>query len=166
MIEKIKNIFYKNKVLSFLFILIIILDKWTKILIKETYVHGESKEILGDFFKITFIENEGIAFGLFSNWDHPLKTVILLMLSIIALVFIMRIYIKSSKSLLTQISFGLILGGAFGNIYDRLIYKKVVDFINIGINDLRIPFFNIADSAITIGVILIMILTFIKKEDL
>ncbi len=166
MIDKLENLFIKNKILIFTFGTVIILDKLTKHWIKLAYIPGESHNVIGNFFKITFIENEGIAFGIFSDWNHPLKPVSLLILSIVALVFIINIYSKAKKIFLTQISFGLILGGAFGNIYDRLIYKKVVDFLNFGIGEYRWPFFNIADSSITIGVILIMVLIFIKKEEL
>jgi len=163
---KLKELFLKNKILTFAFIVVILLDKLTKHWIKIAYLPGESHNVIGNFFKITFIENEGIAFGLFSDWNHPLKALFLLVLSIIALVFILHVYHRSRKTFLVQLSFGLILGGAFGNIYDRLIYRRVVDFFNFGIGEARFPFFNIADSSITIGVILIMLLTVFKKEDI
>ncbi len=166
MIQKLKKIFQDNRFLIFIFIIIIVVDKWTKLWVKHIYTYGETRKVIGDFFKLTFIENEGIAFGLFSSWVHPLKSILLLLLSILALIFIIGVYKKTKKTTFVQISFGLILGGAFGNIYDRLVYKKVIDFFNFGIGHHRWPFFNIADSAITVGVILIMIMTFIKKEEL
>ncbi len=161
-INTIKEFIIENKAFILTILIVVILDKFTKSLVKYTYTH--EIKVIGDFFKITLIENQGIAFGLFSEWSHPIKTILLLILSLGALIFIGNIYYKSEKIFLLQISFGLIFGGAFGNIYDRLIYKKVVDFINFGINNYRWPFFNIADSAITIGVIIIMAITLFTKE--
>ncbi len=161
-----RNIFFKNIIMITTIMTVVILDKLTKLLIKHLFIHGESINIIGNFFKLTFIENEGIAFGLFSEWSHPLKAIILLVLSVIALIFIGNIYYKSEKTVCLQISFGMIFGGAFGNIYDRLIYKKVVDFLNLGIGHLRWPFFNIADLSITVGVIIIIYLVFIKKQKI
>ncbi len=159
----IKKFITSNKPFVFTTIIVVVLDKFSKILIKHTYTN--EIEVLGNFFKITLIENRGIAFGFFSEWTHPLKTILLLILSLGALLFIGNIYYKSDKTLLMEISFGLIFGGAFGNIYDRLIYQKVIDFLNFGIGNYRWPFFNIADSCITIGVIIIMLLTLFKKEE-
>lgn len=153
-----------NKILIFTVIAVVILDKFTKILIQNIYTLGESHDVIGNFFKITYIENQGIAFGIFSEWSHPLKSILLLILSIGALIFIASIFIKTHNTLIMQLSFGFIFGGAFGNIYDRLVYQRVVDFLNFGIGNWRWPFFNIADSSITVGIIIIMILTLITKE--
>jgi len=165
--QKIKNFLLKEKVLFITIAIIVILDKITKYIVKRNFYLGESRKVIGNFFKLTYIENTGIAFGLFSEWSHPLKSFILFTLSIIALYFIISIYIKSEKSYMMQICFGLILGGAFGNIFDRIAFGKVVDFFDFGIKNYRWPFFNIADSAITIGVtILIIIYTFFHKSKI
>ncbi|MDD5066948.1 MAG: signal peptidase II [bacterium] len=161
-----KSSFHQQKILVITVMAVILLDKLTKILVKSTFQLGESRRVLGNFFKLTYIENQGIAFGLFADWNHPLKAVLLLVLSLVALVFIIHIYLKSRKTPLLQMSFGLILGGAFGNVYDRIIYKRVVDFLNFGIAHYRWPFFNIADSSITIGVIILMIVTLFYEEKL
>ncbi|MBN1897185.1 MAG: signal peptidase II [Spirochaetes bacterium] len=155
----IKEFVRHEKVLFLTVIGVILFDKITKIAVKHSFLLGESKKVLGNFFRLTFIENTGIAFGLFSQSSHPLKSIVLLILSLIALYFIISIYIRSEKTFLLQICFGLILGGAFGNVYDRIVYGKVVDFLDFGIGTHRWPFFNIADSSITIGVIMLVILT-------
>jgi signal peptidase II len=183
-VNRFKGYIKVNKIFTILAVSIIILDKLTKVLVKKTFMPGESVHILGNFFKLTFIENRGIAFGLFSDWNHPVKAALFFLLSIAALVFISNIYIKSNKSKLIQISFGLIFGGAFGNIYDRVIYGRVVDFMNFDFFNINIPAFqllgisfngfqmyrwpiwNVADASITIGVMIIMILTFLKKDNL
>lgn len=145
---------------------VVVLDKFTKALIQSSYQLGESRSVLGDFFKLTYIENQGIAFGLFSGWEHPVKAVLLLGLSLAALGFIVNIYLKSRKTPLLQMSFGLILGGAFGNVYDRIAYGRVVDFLNFGIREHRFPFFNIADSSITVGVVILMVMTVFFEEQM
>ncbi len=166
MILKIKKFIVQQKILFITIFSVILFDKWTKILIQSTYQLGESRNVIGNFFKITYIENQGIAFGLFSDWHHPLKAIILLILSLVALLFIFNIYFKSKQIPILQISFGLILGGAFGNVYDRIIYKRVVDFLNFGIGSYRWPFFNIADSSITIGVTILIIMTIFFEEKM
>lgn len=162
--EKLKDFWNKEKVLVTTIIVVIVLDKITKHIVKNSFYLGESRKVIGNFFRFTYIENTGIAFGLFSDWVHPLKMIVLLLLSIVALYFIITIYIKSERKWFTQISFGLILGGAFGNIFDRVAFGKVVDFLDFGIKSYRWPFFNIADSAITIGVIIFTVTTIFLKQ--
>lgn len=156
-IEKIKNFVLTEKIFFITIISIVILDKITKWLVKNSFYLGQSREVIGNFFRLTYIENTGIAFGILSDWEHPFKTAILLLLSLLALYFIITIYIKSVRKTIIQVCFGLILGGAFGNIFDRLAFGKVVDFFDFGIKNYRWPFFNIADSAITIGVTILII---------
>lgn len=164
MIKKLLTFFKEHKVLFITLAVVIILDKLTKTWIQHTYALGASQNVIGEFFKITYIENHGIALGMLSTWSHPLKYILLLLMSLIALFFLIQIYIKSKKTFIMQLSFGLIFGGAFGNIYDRVIYQRVIDFLNFGIGDARFPFFNIADSSISIGVALLIIITFFIKE--
>lgn len=163
-IKKIKDFWDREKVLVITMVVVVLFDKITKYIIKNSFSLGESRRIIGNFFRFTYIENTGIAFGLFSDWEHPLKMIMLLLLSIVALYFIITIYIKSERKWFTQISFGLILGGAFGNIFDRVAFGRVVDFLDFGIKSYRWPFFNIADSAITIGVIILIVTTTFLKQ--
>ncbi len=164
-ISRTKEFIIQNKTLCLTAVIVVILDKFTKLLVSHTFYPGESRNIIGNFFKLTFIENRGIAFGLVSEWSHPLKTPLLLILSLAALVFIGNIYYKAKKTIFIKLSFGLIFGGAFGNIYDRVVYRSVIDFLNFGIGHARWPFFNIADSSITIGVIIIIFIL-LRKDNL
>jgi len=163
MIKKILLLIKEEKILLITLSIIFFLDKLTKHFISTSFYLGESKNIIGNFFKITYIENEGIAFGLLSDWRHTYKSLILFIISVIALIIIFKIYKESKKRIIEQISFGLILGGAAGNIWDRVVYRRVVDFLNFGIGNYRWPFFNIADSAITIGVIILFIISTFHK---
>ncbi len=171
-IIRVREFLIQNKALVFTVATVIILDKLTKLLVKHLYEPGDSFNVIGNFFKITYIENQGIAFGLGSNWNHPLKTILLLFLSMAALVIISNIYYQTKKTFINKLSFGLIFGGAFGNIYDRLIDKKVIDFLDFNFPDIRIgnfyldrwPIFNIADTSITIGLIMIVIFIFFNNK--
>jgi len=143
------------------------LDIITKKIVKSSFQYGESVRLLGNFLRFTYIENPGIAFGLFSD-HHPLKNILLLLIGLAAVVFIFFM-LRSSKNTFQRVSLAMILGGAFGNILERLFgyliyfgefkifYGRVVDFIDIGIGDARWPYFNVADSFITIGIVLLII---------
>ena len=128
------------------------LDQLTKYLISQIISPRESIVIIEKFFYITLVHNTGIAFGLFKN-----QTIIFVIISIITValiiynIFYRRKYKRIHK--LELFAFSLILAGALGNLIDRVRFGYVIDFL-----DFRIwPVFNIADSAITVGIILILI---------
>jgi len=126
---------------------LVILDQLSKLLILQTFVFGESISLIPQVLYLTLIQNTGIAFGLFQN-NPSLLTAIITACVILLLIYSIRL---RSAPQLEQWAFGLILGGAFGNLIDRFRFGWVVDFI-----DLRVwPVFNLADSGITIGVILL-----------
>ena len=126
------------------------------------------KDIISNFLRFTYITNEGIAFGLnpFGNYSF-----ILLIVSIIAILFVVKILIDSEhESKLIQLSLSLIIGGALGNLIDRFFttfnlmgYNGVIDFIDIGIKEYRFYIFNFADFFISLGIILYLI-SFIKSK--
>lgn len=128
-------------------ILIIIADLITKYFTVEI-----DQELIPGFIKIFYTQNTGAAWSIFSG-----SQIALVIISIIAIIFIFTyaIYQKTSASKLLYISFGFILGGALGNLFDRLIFGYVRDFIKLEF--MNFPIFNIADSALTIGVILLCI---------
>lgn len=163
--RRFKNYIKSEWIFLLTFFIVLLSDKITKIVIKNNFYLGESRSVIGNFFRFTYIENKGIAFGLLSDWSHPFKAILLIFLSLAALYFLISIYIKSRKGALMQLSFGLIFGGAVGNVFDRIFYGKVVDFLDFGIKNYRWPFFNLADTSITIGVMIIFILSiFYDKE--
>ena len=128
------------------------------------------KDIISDFLRFTYITNDGIAFGLnpFGRYSF-----ILLMVSVIAVLFVVKILIDSRESSkLVQFSLSLILGGALGNLIDRFFtifnimdYRGVIDFIDIGIKEYRFYIFNFADFFISLGIILYLI-SFIKSKTI
>ena len=122
---------------------------------------GQSVPVIRDFFHLTFYGNKGMAFGMLSGK----KPLLIIMCIVIISVIILWIVKKKPKSTLQKVSIGMILGGAFGNIYDRIIYGYVIDFLDFRV--INYPIFNIADCAVVIGAVMlcIYIIFFDKKED-
>ncbi|WHY02311.1 signal peptidase II [Neobacillus sp. DY30] len=134
-------------------IFIIILDQVTKWMIVTKMYLGESIPIIEDFLYITSHRNRGAAWGILQGqmWFFYVITAIV----IIAIIYYMQ---KEAKGKwLLGVSLAFMLGGAIGNFIDRLLRKEVVDFIHTYILNYNFPVFNIADSALVIGVVLLMI---------
>ena len=157
---KIKNLGKKFFINSSLVILIFLIDRISKI-----YVISLSKKFLGSeifsskFLNIYLVWNEGIAFGLFS-FDHVSMYNSLTIFIVIIILFIF-LMLKHSEGL-KRYSLIMILGGAMGNVFDRIIYKGVPDFIDFHINNFHWFIFNVADIFITIGVIFVISLEFMN----
>ena len=132
---------------------VVFLDRVTKIFFSKILALGESIPIVRHVLHMTLVRNTGIAFGLFKD-----QGAVFILIPIIAIVLLAYniFYYKSNAEKLSRlyiIGFSLILGGAIGNLVDRIVYGYVIDFI-----DFRIwPVFNIADSAITVGAFIIAI---------
>jgi len=145
-----KNIFY-----FFLVLLIFILDRISKLWIISTFNSENNLEIkISSFFNLNLIWNKGIAFGLFSygeKFEYNLLTGLIIIIS--AIVFWMIIKTKG----LEKFGFLMILGGALGNIFDRLYYSAVPDFIDIYYKNFHWFVFNVADIFITVGVLMLII---------
>jgi len=143
--------------------------------------YGSSINVFGDFFKITFVENPGLAFGIDVNETSKLFLSIFTLLATIGIFF--YLYKSRSEKLIVRVALALILGGAIGNLIDRtfygvfygyapIFYGKVVDFFNADFFDFtlfgrtydRFPIFNVADSSVTIGVILLLLFHRTEKK--
>ncbi len=135
---------------------VVIVDQLSKLIITRNLQPGDSLPIIKNIFHLSLVYNKGLAFGIFSQASRPLFLFILYAVVIILAIFACS-YVFYKKFLCRggsgQISLSLILGGALGNLIDRIRLGCVIDFL-----DLRIwPVFNIADSAITIGAILLVL---------
>jgi len=131
---------------------ILVLDQLTKKLICLNFLPGQSRPIIENIFHLTLIYNKGIAFGLFLG-----TALIPVFISIMVIVLLIVSVIKiKGHDLILKIAFSLILGGAAGNLVDRIRFGYVIDFL-----DFRIwPVFNVADTAITIGAGLLIVYLF------
>lgn len=127
-------------------------DRLTKTLIETAMTLHESRPVIPGFFHIVYAKNQGIAFGLFADSPSAVKTFLLVFLSSVALAgvaFLLWTADHSATKLTTGLS--LILGGALGNLFDRVQYGSVVDFLDFFLQGYHWPAFNLADSAIVIG---------------
>jgi signal peptidase II len=144
--------------------LIVILDQITKILILKKLPLYHSITIIPGFFNITHIHNPGGAFGFMAHHDSSLRNFIFLLLASFAVCFIFYFYKNTYKTHPFLASgFALILGGAIGNMIDRIRFGKVVDFLDFYIRSYHWPAFNVADSAITVGVTIFIFHLLFKK---
>jgi signal peptidase II len=129
------------------------LDQLVKYFIKAHLKLYEIVWVVKDFFKITYIENSGVAFGMFGGIPHPAVRWILVGIISLASIGITVYWIKNRKqSLLYDLACGLILGGAIGNLIDRIRIGRITDFLEFGYKNITFPVFNVADSAVTVGV--------------
>jgi len=136
----------------------LVLDRWTKALIQNRFDLNESIPVIDGLFNITYVRNTGVAFGIFSSISSPAKSFLLSIFTAFAAVVVVTYSMRSpARNRLLQIALALILGGALGNLYDRLAYGYVVDFLEFYVRSYHWPSFNIADSAISVGVLLLAI---------
>lgn len=136
-------------------ILVFVLDRITKILVETGLPVGGSIEIVGQWIRISHVTNSGAAFGLL-----PERTTLLSILSVVAVFAIVYYYRRlAANSRLIAATLGMQLGGALGNLVDRIGQGYVVDFVDVGIpNGLRFWSFNVADSSIVVGIIAVTVL--------
>jgi len=132
-------------------VLVFAIDRVTKTWVSENIPLGTARPVVGDYVRIVHAQNTGAAFGLL-----PERTTLLSVLSVVAVLAIVYYYRQiASNSSLVSATLGMQLGGAFGNLLDRVTQGYVVDFVDVGIGDVRFWAFNVADSSIVVGIILV-----------
>ena len=137
---------------------VLFLDQWSKGLVTRTMEVHQSKTVVPDLFDLTYVRNTGAAFGLFASVDSSLKAILLNSIAVIVFLIVSAYALRSShKSIRLQVGLALILGGAVGNLLDRVRFGYVVDFLDFAISGHHWPAFNVADSAICIGVALLFL---------
>ena len=157
------NTVLKKNITSLIIVFIVFLsDRVSKyIILKLSQPLGELNISVTSFLNFHLIWNNGIAFGLFSfEQDFYYNLFTLLIITITSII----IWLSFKAEGLEKISYLMIIGGSLGNIFDRIFYSSVPDFIDISINNFHWFIFNVADIFITIGVILLIILEFFKKK--
>ena len=145
---------------------VLFLDQWSKGLVTRTMEVHQSKTVIADVFDLTYVRNTGAAFGLFASVDSSIKAILLNSIAVIVFLIVSAYALRSShKSVRLQVGLALILGGAVGNLLDRVRFGYVVDFLDFSISGHHWPAFNVADSAICIGVGLLF-LDMLGSDDL
>jgi len=150
-----------NLILFFLFLTLVILDQVTKTLVINFFNLYDSVSLL-PIINLTFVVNYGFAFGLLNN---PSLNQILVSLVILAIILYFLYLLIKTQDKIFQLTLTLILAGALGNFIDRIFRGFVIDFIDIYIGKYHWPAFNIADSCITVGFVILMInILFLNKK--
>lgn len=140
---------------------VLLLDQVTKFLVMRSIPFEASIPIVGDFVRFTHIRNRGVAFGLLSDQGIPFAFVSLA--AMLLIVLSLRRVPRDARAL--RLSLAAILGGASGNLIDRVRFREVVDFIEVGVGKLRWPVFNVADMAVTTGVFLFIAVSLLGRRD-
>lgn len=147
---------------AFVAALVFALDRITKILVETSLAVGQSVDVVGELVRISHVTNSGAAFGLL-----PERTTLLSILSVVAVLAIVFYYRRlAADSVLIAATLGMQLGGAFGNLVDRIGQGYVVDFVDVGIpGGLRFWAFNVADASIVVGIISVTILLWWEERS-
>lgn len=158
---------FRNMALAVVTGSIVLLDQLTKQQIMQTMRLHESISIIPNLFSLTYIRNPGAAFGLLAGSSNAFRMVFFGLTSIFALGLLGTILLRMpEQDWVGRVSVAGILGGAIGNLIDRLRFGEVIDFLDVYIENYHWPAFNVADSAITVGVIFLIIhFAFEKKPD-
>jgi signal peptidase II len=131
---------------------VVLLDRATKWAVARNISLHDSIQLIPHIFYLTHVENRGAAFGLFADSPSQWKIGMLILFSVIAMIIVSTLLWRSGHSMTTTgVGLSLILGGAIGNLWDRLVSGRVVDFLLVYIGSYQWPAFNAADSAIVIG---------------
>lgn len=148
-----------NKLVLLVASITIALDQLSKQIIFGTFIPGEVRPVIPGLFNLTLTFNPGAAFGLWSNLPPGWRELALTLSIAVALgVVIFFLRHPSYQSAIAKVSLAAILGGAVGNVIDRTIYGSVIDFLDVYLGEQHWPAFNVADSAISLGVITLIFL--------
>jgi signal peptidase II len=139
--------------------LVLVVDQITKLRIADTMSLHQSRPVLGDFFQLTYVLNDGAAFGLDlgGRWAFIIVTVLVS-------AFIVLYYARSERAPVARWALAMILGGALGNLVDRIRLGEVIDFLHVSVAGFSWPIFNVADIGVSVGVGLLALHLFRKES--
>ncbi|MFP6664436.1 MAG: signal peptidase II [Deltaproteobacteria bacterium] len=156
----------KYALVGILALAIIVADQWTKLWIDADMRLYQSIPVIDGFFSLTYVRNTGAAFSMFSDLPASFREPFFLGVAVIAvgaIGYFVRVTPPQDKR--TLIACAFVLGGALGNTIDRLAYGSVIDFLDVYIGDWHWPAFNVADSFISIGVVLLLFTGVLTQDD-
>lgn len=144
---------------------VVLFDQLTKLWVLHSFALYDSREIIPGFFSLTYLTNKGAAFGFLAGQTGAWRHYLFLVLGISALVVIVIAWFRMQQShWLYAVSLPLIGGGAIGNLIDRVRYGAVVDFLDVYIGTYHWPAFNVADSAICVGVTFFLVANILEAK--
>ena len=146
--------------------LVVFFDQWTKIIILNRFHYGESLSVIDSFFALTYVRNMGAAFGVLHNSPAYFREPFFILVPVLALIILITVLAKLKGNLLAAIAISMIMGGAIGNLIDRVRLGFVVDFLDFHWKEVyHWPAFNVADSCIVVGVGYLFIHSFFEENS-
>ena len=143
-------------------LVIVLLDQVTKAVVTHYLFLHQAVEVIAGFFSIVHVLNPGAAFGIMREWGG-LRAFLLIIVSLVALAVVVYLYRKSSGRW-SAFALSLIAGGAVGNLIDRVRFGEVIDFLDFSVGGYHWPAFNVADTALTVGVVMMVVFAVLKRE--
>lgn len=159
--------FRTGRKLDYLFVslAILVLDQWTKWLVEIHLPHSTSHPVISGFLNLTHVQNTGVAFGLFAAQGADGSSWLLVVLGLVALAAVFLYFrMAPAHDRLLLVSLALVVGGAAGNLVDRIASGAVTDFVDVYVGTYHWPAFNVADSAITVGIVLMILDSFRTRQ--
>ncbi|HMC01738.1 MAG TPA: signal peptidase II [Flavobacteriaceae bacterium] len=149
----------------FIIVLVIIniaLDQVSKILVRIYVVYNEIIPLIGDYLIMTKVENKGAFLGMGSDLNPVLRLILLLILPSVVLLFVLRyVFVNKTIDKVSLVGFTCIIGGGLANLYDRIVYGEVTDFLHIDLGGVfRTGIFNVADMSVMLGMGLLLFVSF------
>ena len=145
---------------------IIVLDQASKLIVRTQMELGESIPIIANYLDLTYTQNPGAAFSMFADLSPPFRVAFLIALSTGAIIVLFWLLVQNDRVSLMSFALAMVLAGASGNLIDRVRFGRVIDFVHVHYHDVwSYPIFNVADSAISIGVALIILATLLQRGD-
>jgi signal peptidase II len=145
---------------------VVVLDRLTKWLVSQRITLHDSVDVIPGVFRLTHVQNQGAAFGLFSESPSEFKVAMLILFSVAALAVVSALLWKNGNAMnTTAIALSLVAGGAMGNLWDRVASGRVIDFLDFYLGSHHWPAFNVADSAIVVGALLLLSEIFLSPQE-
>jgi signal peptidase II len=146
--------------------LVVVLDRMTKWLVSHKISLHDSVDVIPGIFRLTHVQNTGAAFGLFAESPSEFRVAMLILVSVAALAVVSALLWKNGNALnTTAIALSLVFGGALGNLWDRVASGRVIDFLDFYVGSHHWPAFNVADSAIVVGALLLLSEIFLAPQE-
>ena len=146
--------------------LVVLLDRLTKSLVADKITLHDYIDVIPGLFRLTHVQNQGAAFGLFSDSPSEWKVAMLILFSVAALAVVSALLWKNGNAMnATAIALSLVFGGALGNLWDRVASGRVIDFLDFYVGSHHWPAFNVADSAIVVGALLLLSEIFLAPQE-
>jgi signal peptidase II len=144
---------------------VVVLDQATKLFVQAHMALYESIAIIPNYLDITYTLNPGAAFSMLADAPAWIRKAFLLSMAAAMIIVLTVLIVRAERLTIYSVAWALVLGGAMGNMIDRAIRGRVIDFMRAHYYDLNYPIFNVADSAISIGVALIILASFFGSDD-